>query len=85
LAVQRLSKYNSIITGSAILLLAFPAAILPGLLLSFPPLLILSDALTLAASLFLLGFFTLSMHEYGMPDFVQLLLFFSWALPVSLP
>ncbi len=76
MAVQRLSKYNSIITGSAILLLAFPAAILPGLLLSLPPLLILSDALALAASLFLLGFFTLSMHEYGMPDFVQLLLFF---------
>ena len=76
LAVPRLGKYNRALTGGAILLLAFPSAFLPGFLLSLPPLLMLAAALALALSLFLLGFFTLSMHEYGMPDFVQLLLFF---------
>lgn len=76
LEVRNSSKYTRIVSGSALILLAFPVSFLPGLLLSLPLPILWADALALAASLSLLSFFTWKMKRYGMPEAVRYLLFF---------
>jgi hypothetical protein len=77
LEVPKSNKYTRIITGSALVSLAFPVSFLPGLLLSLPLPLLWADALALAASLGLLGFFTEKMKRYGIPESARYVLFFT--------
>jgi len=75
LAVVRSSKYNIMATGSVVLVIALLFAWLTGSLISLAWFEILADGLIIATCMTGLGLFTYKMDAYGMPPYVQSLIF----------
>ncbi len=75
LVVERSGKYRITATAGVVLLTGLLFAYLTGSVVSFTWYEILADGIIMAFCMMVLGLFTQKMHAYGMPSYVQSLIF----------